>query len=221
MTDQSPKQQTPYRDALQPAGGWIASASPRLIPPQAKDRGLLFRGVSLLASAFGRTQIPDIFSVMHINARLFWAWLFFASRLMPGGRLPAKDREKIILRTAWNCRSRYEWGQHVDIGLRVGVSDAEIIRVTQNPDAITDLRERSLIQACDELFRDKFISDATWQTLANHYSEKLLIEIVMLIGHYEMVAGFLNSAGLQLESSIEEKLQAFYQRVVGLQSARL
>lgn len=204
MTTQVPKN----RDELQPDGGWVGSSSTRLNPPKVEDRGMFFRSVSLLAKSFGRTQIPDIFSVMHINARLFWAWLFFASRLMPGGKLPAQDREKIILRVAWLCRSRYEWGQHVEIALRVGVSDAQIVELTRNTSNI-------LMRACDELVRDKCIADATWQALTAQYDDKLMIEIVMLIGHYEMVAGFLNSAGLQLEDTIEEKLQAFHQRIAG------
>jgi 4-carboxymuconolactone decarboxylase len=198
-----------HRDALEPDGGWISPASARLIAPSTRDRGLMFRGVSLLAKSFGRSQVPDIFSVLHINARLFWAWLFFASRLMPGGRLPAKDREKIILRTAWLCRSRYEWGQHVALALSVGVSDAEIVELTR------DTQDSALLRACDELVRDRCISDPTWQALASLFDDKLMIEIVLLIGHYQMIAGFLNSAGLQLEASIEEQLQAFYQRVGG------
>ncbi|PTU28248.1 carboxymuconolactone decarboxylase family protein [Stenotrophobium rhamnosiphilum] len=198
---------------LQPEGGWLGPSTPRLIAPPPKDRGLVFRSMSLVAKAFGRTEMPDIFSVFHINARLFWAWLYFASKLMPGGRLPAKVREKIILRTAWNCRSRYEWGQHVDIALTVGVTDEEIIRVSHGPEAFTDSNERALMTACDEMVRSQFISDQTWKTLSERYKEKMLIEIVILIGHYIMVAGFLNSGGLKLEPSIEKKLAAFHQRI--------
>lgn len=197
---------------LIPPGGWIA-ASGRLTPPPPRARGLLFRGVGQVSRWFGRSELPDVFSVMHIHPRLFWGWLYFASRLMPFGRLPATTREKIILRTAWNTRSRYEWGQHVEIGLRVGVSDAEIVAVAEGPVAFADPQERAVMRACDELLRDRVISDATWATLREGYSEKLLIEIVMLIGHYEMVAGFLNSAGLTLEPSIESKLQAFHARI--------
>jgi 4-carboxymuconolactone decarboxylase len=198
---------------LQPEGGWSGIAAPRLLPPPPAQRGLLFRGMSLVARAFGRSEVPDIFSVFHINARLFWAWLFFASRLMPGGRLPPRDREKIILRTAWNCRSRYEWGQHVDIGLRVGLSDAQILAVARGAEACADGDERNLILACDELVRDQCVSDRTWAGLAATRDEKLLIEILILVGHYEMVAGFLNSAGLRLEPPIEARLRAFNQRI--------
>lgn len=199
-------------DALAPEGGWINNP-PRIAAPKMSERSFLFRSVSLFSKAFGRNEIPDVLSVYSKNARLFWPWLIFASQLMPYGQLSAVVREKIILRTAWNCRSRYEWGQHVDIALTVGVTDQEIVIVTQGPQAASDVLERAILSACDEIFRDKCISNETWQILSGHYSEKLLIEITILVGDYEMIAGFLNSAGLQLEASIEQKLQEFYRRV--------
>lgn len=199
-------------DALEPEGGWIR-VQPRLAAPTVSEQGFLLRSASLLTKMFGRSEIPDVLSVYSKSPRLFWPWLAFASQLMPYGQLPATVREKIILRTAWNCCSRYEWGQHVDIALSVGVTDVEIVRLTQGVDVTTDGLERALLSACDEIHRDKLIADETWQVLNQHYSEKLLIEITILVGHYEMIAGFLNSAGLQLEAPIEQKLQAFYQRI--------
>lgn len=199
---------------LTPAQGWIETATPRLSAPPAKQRGLLFRGVSRLSRTLGRNDVPDVISVLHINPRLFWAWLFFASRMMPYGRLPPRQREMLILRTAWNCRSRYEWGQHVEIGLRAGLSDDDILcasgRIkTRNP--VYAL----LIQACDELCQQHVISDATWNALCAHYSKPRLIEITMLVGHYVMIAAFLNSAGLRLEAPLEEVLNALHQRLDG------
>ncbi|HEY0914964.1 MAG TPA: carboxymuconolactone decarboxylase family protein [Solimonas sp.] len=198
---------------LQPEGGWVGFAEPRLVPPPPSQRGLLFRAVSGGARMFGRKQLPDLFPVFHINRRLFWPWLFFASRLMPGGRLKAQEREKIILRTGWNCRCRYEWGQHLEIGLGVGLSDADVLRVSQGPAQAQDERERALLQACDDMAREQAISTATWTALAAHYREPLLIEITILIGHYQMVAGFLNSSGIALEPAIEQVLQDFHRRV--------
>lgn len=198
-------------DALAPPGGWI-DAGPRIGVPPPSRHGFVLRALSFAARRFGRSQLPDVFTVFHINARLFWPWLFFASRLMPGGRLPAQERELVILRTGWNCRSRYEWGQHVDIGLRVGLTDADVVRAAQAPQSFVEERRRLLLAACDELVRDKVVGEATWRALTAHYNERLLIEIVILVGHYVMVAGFLNSAGLKLEPPIESVLQAFQQR---------
>jgi 4-carboxymuconolactone decarboxylase len=202
-------------DGLHPVGGWINAGPPRLTPPPPEQRGLIFRAMSLAARRFGRSQVPDIFSTLHINPRLFWAWLFFASRLMPGGRLPARDREKVILRIGWNTRCRYEWGQHVEVGLRAGLSDEDIVRVSRGPAACVDAHERALLTACDELFRDHVIGAATWHVLAQSLRPKLLIELTMLAGHYVMVAGFLNSSGLVLEPALEAQLRAFHDRIAG------
>ena len=149
---------------------------------------------------------------MNINPGLFWPWLLFASRLMPFGRLSGREREQLILRTAWNCRSRYEWGQHVEIAFKVGVTDEEIIALTRDTETMTDKHMQTLMLACDELCEQNQISDATWAVLAKKYNEKYLIEIMLLVGHYRMIAGFLNSSGLQLEPTIEAVLQQFHQR---------
>lgn len=200
-------------DALQPEGGWAGATRARLPAPPPAQRGTLFRTASLFSRFLGRPEVPDVISVLHINPRLFWPWLLFASRLMPFGRLEPALREKIILRTGWNCRSRYEWGQHVDVALRAGVSDAEIVQVADGPRAFTGRHERAVMLACDELCRDHGVSEATWQILAEKFSEKALIEIVLLVGHYQMIAGFLNSAGLELEPQTEAVLQSFHQRI--------
>lgn len=200
-------------DALQPPQGWLSAPTPRLAPPALAERGIAFRTMSRLAKRFGRAEIPDIFVAFNINARLFWPWLFFASRLMPFGRLKARERELMILRTGWNTRCRYEWGQHVEMALRVGATDEDIVRTTRPSADWPEGIERHLMQACDDLHANHRISDTTWSALSAHYDAKRLIEIVILIGHYQMISGFLNSAGLRLERDTEAVLQTFFERV--------
>jgi len=151
--------------------------------------------------------------VLHLNPRLFWPWLFFASRMMPNGQLPSRLRELVILRTAWLCRSRYEWGQHVDIGLRVGLTDEQVLAVTRGPEAFVGTPEHAAQLACDQMVAQRFIEDATWQALVKQLGKKQVIELMLLAGHYVMIAGFLNSSGLVLEPPIEAKLQAFHARI--------
>ena len=43
--------------------------------------------------------------------------------------LPAREREVVILRVGYLCKSGYEWTQHVAIAQRSGLTDAEIARV--------------------------------------------------------------------------------------------
>jgi alkylhydroperoxidase family enzyme len=201
-------------DFLQPEHGWFETTD-RLPAPAPTGRKPLFRALSGVARLMGRSEVPDVIALLGHYPRLFWPWLAFASRMMPYGTLPPVTREKLILRTAWNCRSRYEWGQHVEIGLRAGLTDAEIVAVARGPEGWATDRDAAALDACEELCRDKRVSAATWARLQARFSNEQLVELTLLVGHYEMLAGFLNSAGLGLEPVIEAELQGFYRRVAG------
>lgn len=204
----------------EPEGGWAGPSAPRIRTPPTSNAGVAFRGMSIAARAFGRADVPDVFSVLHLHPRLFWGWLHFASRLMPFGRLDARERELMILRTAWNCRSEYEWGQHVDVGLGVGLDDEAIVRIRRGAGAAIGTRERTLLRACDELHRDRTLSEPTFVAIHDEGGDAAIIEITMLIGHYAMLAGFLTTAGITLEPKVRAALDAFEARVSGHGSAR-
>lgn len=201
-------------DILQPEGGWAHAATQRLVPPPPEQRGMGFRAAFRLASLLsGRQEMPGLFPLLHMHARAFWPWLWFASRLTASGRLGAAEREKVILRTAWNCRSRYEWGHHVSIGLAVGLSDRDIVSVAQGPASSSDPREQALLQACDELVEHKYVTESVWNALTQYYDAPTLLEIGLLVGHYAMLAGVLNSAGIPLDARQEGALRAFSARI--------
>src|SRR5213078_3067960 len=103
------------------------------------------------------------------NPGLYAKWLPFGGKLL-AGKLPPRERELLILRTGWNCRSSYEWGQHVLIARQSGLSDEEIARVPHGPHAPGwPAFDAVLLRAADELHADARVSDGTWKALAEHY----------------------------------------------------
>ena len=203
---------TPVERQLAPSTGWCDTGAPRL-PPIALSRlswplrTLLQLGARWGSKRTGSTVVPDVFLLLLRHPHLFWAWLRFASKLMPFGTLDRRDAELVILRVAWNCRCRYEWGQHVSIGLRAGLKAEEIGAVPQGPDATMWYpRQRAVLMATDELHAQRQISHATWQYLTEHLGPRGSLELTMLVGHYEMLAGVLNSACLPLEPDTEARL---------------
>lgn len=198
------------QDVLIPEKGWRNTSESIKIPA---DQGMIFNAIGKTATLLGRKEVPDVFKLLFVNKRLFWAWLYFASRLMPYGKLPGREREIIILRMAWLCRCRYEWGQHIEIGLRNGLKDIDIVHISKGADSFENEREQSLVLACDEIFNDQNISESTIQKLKNFYSDKMLIEISMLAGHYQMLAGVINTSGLALDASVEDFLREFNKRI--------
>src|ERR1041384_3456954 len=115
---------TPVAKQLAPSGGWYpASATPRVAPKDPKDisplwRAVLWAGGKWAKRRTGLVQVPQVFLLLMRHRTLFRPWLRFAARLMPYGTLDRRDTELVILRVGWNCRSRYERGQHVAIGQR-------------------------------------------------------------------------------------------------------
>jgi 4-carboxymuconolactone decarboxylase len=147
-------------------------------------------------------EAVNIFETLVRHPGLFRRWMPFAGKLL-AGKLPARDRELLILRTAWHCRSPYEWGQHVRLAKAASISDEEIERVAAGSDAPEWApSDRTLLTAADELHDDGCIGDRTWAALAERYDEKQLIEVPMLVGHYHMVAYALNSLGVQREPGV-------------------
>jgi 4-carboxymuconolactone decarboxylase len=153
-------------------------------------------------------EAVNIFETLVRHPGLYRKWMPFAGKLL-AGKLPPRDRELLILRTAWQCRSPYEWGQHVRIAKSAGISDEEIERVVASPDASEwSPFDRTLLTAADELHEDACISDRTWTELAARYDAKQLIEVPMLVGHYHMVAFALNSLGVQREPGVPDLPEA-------------
>ena len=142
----------------------------------------------------------NIFATLAHHPKLLKRWSDFGATLLFGGHLPGRDRELLILRTAWLCKAEYEWGQHVLIGRAAGLTDDEIERIPH--DEISDQwgpLDKALLTAVDELHEQGRISDGTWAALADEYEYPQLIEVCMLVGQYHMVAFTLNSLGIELE----------------------
>jgi 4-carboxymuconolactone decarboxylase len=147
-------------------------------------------------------EAVNIFETLVRHPGLFRKWMPFAGKLL-AGKLPARDRELLILRTAWHCQSPYEWGQHVRLATAAGLSDDEIERVAAGPGAPDWAPfDRTVLTAADELHDDACIGDRTWAELADRYDERQLVEVPMLVGHYHMVAFALNSLGVQREPGV-------------------
>ena len=169
-------------------------SEPRIAPGSAREIGAVNALIARVLGAATGGPPPNVFTTLARHRGLFRRWLRFAAALMPGGRLPRADTELVILRVAHNCNSEYEWQQHERLGAAAGLSGDEIARVRSGPEADGwSSRQVLLLRAADELHSDRTVSDALWEELQGILSDKDLIELCMLVGHYEMLAMTLNA----------------------------
>lgn len=170
----------------------------RVVPGTRREVGLL---TWLLAGGSGLvagTRPPRLFLVLGKHRKLFRGWLRFAGRLMPGGLLPRRETELVILRIAHLCGSEYEFEHHVRLGRRAGVRARDVERVITGPDAPEwTKRERVLLHTADLLHRDRDLDDVAWSTLRGQLSEREVIELCLLVGHYEMLGTTIRALRIQ------------------------
>lgn len=182
----------------------MTTTDPELrIPPLADDELDEQQRELLVSTAPGPAGGANhIFRTLVRHPGLFRKWLPFSGKLL-AGKLPARERELLILRTGWRCQAPYEWGQHVIIARHAGLRDEEILRIKAGPDdPAWSPEDATLLLAADELHDHSRLSDKTWATLASSYDEKQLVEILMVVGHYHLVSYVLNSLGVQREAGV-------------------
>lgn len=175
---------------------------PRLAPKPESEwddetRALLAR------NAAGDGQILNIFATIAHHPKLLKRWMVFGAHVLAKSTLPPRDRELLILRAGWRCRSSYEWGQHVVIARRTGITDEEIARVALGPDdPAWDPFDAALLRSADELHDDACISDATWAKLGERYDDQQRLDVVFAVGQYQLVSMALNSLGVERDDGL-------------------
>jgi 4-carboxymuconolactone decarboxylase len=174
------------------------------IPPLAPDERDPRTEELLAGLRNGASEDMNLFATIAHHPRLLKRWSAFGGTLLMRGELPARDRELLIMRTAANTGAAYEWGHHVPIARRAGVTDDEIRRLA-SPLAAGGWppEDEALLRAADELHADNRVSDGTWAELAGRYDKAQLIEVCFVVGQYHMVAFTVRSLGIQPEPGLD------------------
>lgn len=160
--------------------------------------------VRLLAPFKGEDgTILNVLATLGRHSELLDSYMKFIVYVASESTLPDRHREILMLRIGWLCQSKYEFGQHSRIAKEAGLTDDDIVRITEGPEDPGWSRfEATLIRAVDELYYNDIISDSTWNALSQRYNEKQLIDVIITVGQYNMVSWILNSLGVQLEKGV-------------------
>ncbi len=158
----------------------------------------------LLKNQKMRGSIQNIFRTLANHEKLAKRWMVFANHCLLKNSLPERDREIAIMRTGWLCQSEYEWGQHVLIAKGIGMTDEELAGIQEGESAACwSDHDKLIIRAANELRSTSFVSDEVWDGLSKSYSTEQMMDLVFTCGQYAMLAGALNSFGVQLDDDLE------------------
>ena len=176
------------------------ATGPRVGPASRRELGPVNALIVRLIHLGARTEKPpNLFTTIGRHRGLFRRWLMFAGAMMPGGKLPRIDTELVILRVSRLSGCAYEADYHRPMGRKAGLTPAQIdaVAVDEIDPAGWSPRQVAIVRAVDELHRDRRIGDDTFASLRGELSDRDLVELCLLAGHYEMLAGTINSLGIE------------------------
>lgn len=116
--------------------------------------------------------------------------------------------EFVILLVAQLWAQPVEWAIHAPIAEKNGVSLNNIKDIAEGklPQQM-NAREKIAYEFSMELQRNRYVSDATWQTAITEFGEKGVIDLIGLNGYYAMLAMTMNAARTSVPMNADIPLQ--------------
>jgi alkylhydroperoxidase family enzyme len=152
--------------------------------------------------ALDRVPPLNIFRMMANAETAFRPWLRWGAALLGELQLDPLLRELSILRVArLTPHAEYEWVQHVPIAQAVGATDDQVAALERDDaDApCFSAGERAVLRFTTEVLRDAQATDETLDQLAAILSPREVVELLMVIGQYMMVARVMATTRMELD----------------------
>ncbi len=106
--------------------------------------------------------------------------------------MPNSLKEVVIITTAREIKSQYEFTAHARLAREANVSDETIKAIAQGtaPQGLSG-DEELLVRFTQQLLRDHKVSDATYNAVKDRFGVQGTVDVTGLIGHYLLVGQFL------------------------------
>lgn len=143
----------------------------------------------------------NIFKLVAHAETAFVPWLRFGGALLGATTVDPGLRELAILRVAaLTPGAEYEWVQHEAIGRAVGMSDAQIEGARSGEGLGGD--DALVARFTEQVVCDATPDDATFAAMQTRFSEREIVELLLVIGQYMMLARVMAVAQIDLEPAL-------------------
>jgi 4-carboxymuconolactone decarboxylase len=124
--------------------------------------------------------------------------------------LPPRLSEFVIIMTAREWTSQYEWNAHHGLAMRGGLSPdiATAVAEGRRPDGMA-ADEAAVYDFCMELYRNRSVSDATYARALEQVGEQGIMDMIGLSGWYTLVSMVLNTARVPAPEDAAQLLEPF------------
>jgi len=143
----------------------------------------------------------NVFRMMAQAETCFRPLLQLGTAILARQALSPRLRELTILLVGRRSPAPYEWIQHVPIAKATGASDEQIAAVERGAldAACFDDRERAVLAAAAELLERPRLGDASFAALERLFSPREIVELILTVGYYMMVARLLESTAVDID----------------------
>src|SRR5499427_7515002 len=122
----------------------MRTSKPRIEP--LPDSALSADQKEILAPIAANGRVLNIFRTLVHAPKAMQGFLSWGNYVLSKRNdLPAREREIVILRIGFLCKSGYEWAQHHRIGRREGLTEDEISRIKKGAGAGWSAPDTALI----------------------------------------------------------------------------
>lgn len=157
-----------------------------------------------IRASFDRMPVKlNIFRMMaHAEANMIPA-MRLGNSILHRQKLSAVNRELLILQVAQLEHGAYEWRQHVPIALGVGVTQPQIDALERGryQDDAFDEAQRALLSFGREVVENVRVADPVFASLRKHYADQEIVEAIVAIGFYMMMARLTEATETDLDPS--------------------
>jgi len=154
-------------------------------------------------STFAKLTVQlDIFKMMAHASESFRPLLRLGNSILAKQQLDPKMREYAILLAVRSFVGRYEWVQHVPIAADCGITPGQIAALQRGDfsDACFDAKEKAYLAFVDQSIRDIRVGDVAFNAMLQHFSHRELVETLLTIGYYQMLARLTECTDLEPEA---------------------
>jgi len=122
--------------------------------------------------------------------------------------VPAKLRELAIIVTARHWTAQYEWYAHRRAAAQAGLKE-EIIKAIADRKRPAGMQpdEEAVYNFASELLETRNVSDATFKSVVDKFGEKGVVDIIGVMGYYQMVSMLLNVDRYPLPAGTQPELK--------------
>jgi len=156
-----------------------------------------------------RLPVPlRIFRMMAHAESCFRPLLRLGTAILAHQKLAPKLREFAILQAAQLTPGRYEWVQHVPIARATGANAAQIEALEKGDweAECFDGVERAALRFGAQTLEHARVSDEVFAALREHLSPQEIVELVLTLGYYSMLARLTEVTELELDTASDTSI---------------